>query len=325
MFPIRDTIRSSTFPLVNTIIISINVVVFFIEILYASNLEAFIYTYGLVPARYSDPGLSSYFSSGQQLFSLVSFMFLHGGFLHLIGNMWFLYIFGDNIEDRLGHVRYILFYLLCGWASAAVQLGINFDSMIPTIGASGAVAGVMGAYLILFPRSRILTMILIVIIPYFIELPSIFFLAFWFIIQFVSASLSDVSADGIAWWAHVGGFTSGIIFSGILLIIPRTGFNTKTQKATTRQSTPRFQMARPKYIDNEPHLYGTITVTSKEAMNGTRKLVNIPGIGRKKFFFVNVPPGVSSGTVLRLPKMEDYSDSIQGDIYLNIEVLGTEA
>ncbi len=224
MFPIRDTLRSSTFPVVNTALILVNVAVFLFEIGFVSNIDQFMFTYGLVPARYFNPELASRFTSWQQDFAFVSFMFLHGGFLHLIGNMWFLYIFGDNVEDRVGHLRYLFFYFLCGWASAAAHLLTDLHSTIPTIGASGAIAGVMGAYMVLFPRSRILTLVLIIIIPYFFEIPAVFFLAFWFILQFASASITGVQATGIAWWAHVGGFVSGIVFSAVLLRIPRTGF-----------------------------------------------------------------------------------------------------
>jgi membrane associated rhomboid family serine protease len=325
VFPLRDTIRSSTFPVVNTIIIIVNVIVFLFEMVYIANLDAFVTTFGLVPARYFVPEISQSFSPGEQLFALISFMFLHGGFLHLIGNMWFLYIFGDNIEDRLGHLRYLLFYVLCGWASAIAHIWTNPAAMIPTIGASGAVAGVMGAYMVLYPRSRILTLILIIIIPYFIEIPAVFFLAFWFIIQFVSASATDIHATGVAWWAHVGGFASGIIFAGILLLIPKTKLGESAQRATTRRSSPKFQHTRASYHSDEPHLYGTITVTPKEALYGARKLVNVPESGRYRPFFVHVPPGVRQGTVLRLAGMGKRTENDTGDIYLNVEIRGIDS
>jgi membrane associated rhomboid family serine protease len=323
MFPIRDTIQSDTFPIVNTILILINVIVFFFEISFIPDVNQFINAYGLVPGRYLNPAVGiRLFTSWQQNISLVTFMFLHGGLLHLIGNMWFLYLFGDNIEDRLGHIRYLAFYLLCGWASAFAQLLINSDSMVPIIGASGAIAGVMGAYMILFPRSRILTLVFIIIIPYFFEIPAVFFLAIWFGIQFLSASITGVHATGIAWWAHIGGFVSGIIFSGILLWIPRTGFSQTVQKATSRQSTPRIQHTRASKLQDEPHLYGTITITSKEALSGTRKLVSISKAGRRRFFWVNVPAGTRSGAILRLSGTTMQSETVQGDIYLNVNVIG---
>ncbi|MBW2565225.1 MAG: rhomboid family intramembrane serine protease, partial [Deltaproteobacteria bacterium] len=164
MIPIRDTISTRNYPVVNNTIIGINVVVFLLQMMQGAGLDRFIYIYGLVPARYFVPQIASYFTPGQQIFSIVSFMFLHGGFLHLIGNMWFLYIFGDNVEDELGHFRYIVFYLLCGVASGLSHLLLNLYSNMPTIGASGAIAGIMGAYFILHPKSKILTLIPIIFI-----------------------------------------------------------------------------------------------------------------------------------------------------------------
>ncbi|MBT8356420.1 MAG: rhomboid family intramembrane serine protease, partial [Desulfobacterales bacterium] len=201
MIPIRDTISTRNYPVVNNTLIGINVVVFLLQMMQGAELDRFIYIYGLVPARYSVEQIAAYFTPGQQLFSLLSFMFLHGGFVHLIGNMWFLYIFGDNIEDRLGHLRYIGFYLLCGLASGVSHLLLNLNSNIPTIGASGAIAGVMGAYFILHPRSKILTLIPIIIIPWLLEIPAFFFIGFWFVLQFINAAASHGDVGGIAWWA----------------------------------------------------------------------------------------------------------------------------
>ena len=176
MIPIRDTIRAETYPIVNGLIITVNVLFFFVELSQGERLNRFIYIYGLVPARYAIPQISAYFTSGQQVMSFLTFMFLHGGFLHLIGNMWFLYIFGDNVEDRLGHFRYLVFYLLCGLASGVSHLVINWHSKVPTIGASGAIAGVMGAYFILYPRAKVLTLVPIFFFFQFFELPAFVFL-----------------------------------------------------------------------------------------------------------------------------------------------------
>jgi membrane associated rhomboid family serine protease len=206
MIPLRDTIRSETYPIVNSLIIAANILVFFVELSQQQRLNQFIYVYGLVPARYSVPQVSAYFTTGQQFFSFLTFMFLHGGFLHLLGNMWFLYIFGDNVEDRLGHFRYLVFYLLCGWASGISHLVINWHSEIPTIGASGAIAGVMGAYFILHPRAKVLTLVPIFFFFHFMELPAFLFLGIWFLFQFLSAAGSSAQIGGIAWWAHIGGF-----------------------------------------------------------------------------------------------------------------------
>jgi membrane associated rhomboid family serine protease len=166
MIPIRDTNRSKNHPVVNNTLIGINVFLFIIQSLQGPRIDQFIFTYGLVPARYTVPELASYFTPFQQAVAFVSFMFLHGGFWHLLGNMWSLYIFGDNVEDRLGPLRYLVFYLLCGWLSGLTHFVFNMDSRIPTIGASGAIAGVMGAYLILYPSSKILTLIPIFFIPF---------------------------------------------------------------------------------------------------------------------------------------------------------------
>ncbi len=136
MIPIRDTVSSKNYPVINNVIIGINVTLYLMELMQGGGLGKFIYIYGLVPARYSVPQLRSYFSIGEQIIPFISFMFLHGGFWHLLGNMWSLYIFGDNVEDELGHVRYLLFYLLCGLTSGFVHLIFNLHSNIPTIGAS---------------------------------------------------------------------------------------------------------------------------------------------------------------------------------------------
>jgi membrane associated rhomboid family serine protease len=159
MIPIRDTNRSVRFPAINIVIIAITVLTFIIELLQGRGLREFIYLYGLVPARYAEPKIAAYFTTSQQMLPFLASLFLHGGILHLVGNMWFLYIFGDNVEARLGHLHYLVFYLLCGLAAGASHLALNWHSNVPTIGASGAIAGVMGAYLILYPRAKILTLL----------------------------------------------------------------------------------------------------------------------------------------------------------------------
>ena len=282
-------------------------------------LGEFIYIYGLVPARYSVPQLRSYFSIGEQVFPFISFMFLHGGFWHLLGNMWSLYIFGDNVEDHLGHVRYFLFYLLCGLTSGFSHLLFNLHSNIPTIGASGAIAGVMGAYFILHPRAKILTLIPLFFIPYFIELPAFLFLGFWFVLQFVNAAGSHAAVSGIAWWAHIGGFVFGILFLKMFHILPATGFTAKVQHVTERKKTHRLQVIRPVGPGKDPHLYGIITVSPHEAFAGTLKLVNIPWGFHKRLFKVTVPPGTLEGSKLRLKgqgkQMENHK---RGDLYLKV-------
>ena len=243
MIPIRDTLSSKNYPVVNTAIIGLNVLVYLIQMSQGGQAGRFIYIYGLVPARYSLPQIASYFSLEQQLFSLISFMFLHGGFWHLLGNMWSLYIFGDNIEDRLGSLRYLLFYLLCGLASGLFHLLLNLNSNVPTIGASGAIAGVMGAYFLLFPKSRILTVIPILFIPFFIEIPAYFFLGIWFLLQFLSAAGSDGIAGGIAWWAHIGGFISGMILLKLFHVFPDSGITQQLRHVTEKKRLQGFRLS----------------------------------------------------------------------------------
>ncbi len=321
MFPIRDTIPSKNYPVVNNTIIGINVILFLFEMSQGANLDRFIYIYGLVPARYSMPQISSYFNTGQQLLSWLSFMFLHGGFWHLLGNMWFLYIFGDNVEDRLGPFRYLVFYLLCGITSGLSHLLFNLHSNIPTIGASGAIAGVMGAYLILHPHSKILTLIPIIIIPWFIEIPAFFFLGFWFVLQFLSAAGSHGNISGIAWWAHIGGFVFGIVLLKIFLVLPETGVSSKMRRVTAKRKTHRLQVVRPGGLGKDPHLYGTIDITSFEALVGTQKLINIPKGFQKRIVKVIVPPGVKEGSKLRLKGLgKTGADGQRGDLYLKVMI-----
>lgn len=321
MIPIRDTIPSKNYPIVNNTIIGINVVLYLFEMSQGANLNRFVYVYGLVPARYSIPQISSYFSIGQQLFSLLSFMFIHGGFWHLLGNMWSLYIFGDNVEDRLGPLRYLVFYLLCGITSGLTHLFFNLHSNMPTIGASGAIAGVMGAYLILHPHSKILTLIPIIFIPWFVEIPAFFFLGFWFVLQFLSAAGSQGAMGGIAWWAHIGGFVFGIILLKMFTVLPETGMTDKVRRVTAKKKSHRLQVIRPVGPGKDPHLYGTITITSFEALIGTQKLVNIPWGFQKRIVKVIVPPGVKEGSKLRLKGLgKTTSDGHRGDLYLKVAI-----
>ncbi|MDH4205256.1 MAG: rhomboid family intramembrane serine protease [Desulfobacteraceae bacterium] len=321
MFPIRDTIPSKNYPIVNNTIIGINVVLFLFEMSQGANLDRFVYIYGLVPARYSMPQISSYFTTGQQILSWLSFMFLHGGFWHLLGNMWFLYIFGDNVEDRLGPFRYLVFYLLCGITSGLSHLLLNLHSNMPTIGASGAIAGVMGAYLILHPHSKILTLIPIIFIPWFIEIPAFFFLGFWFVLQFINAAGSHGNIGGIAWWAHIGGFVFGIVLLKIFLVLPETGFSGKLRRVTAKRKTHHLQVVRPGGLGKDPDLYGTIDITSFEALAGTQKLINIPKGFQKRIVKVIVPPGVKEGSKLRLKGLGKIGpDGQRGDLYLKVNV-----
>jgi membrane associated rhomboid family serine protease len=269
------------------------------------------------------PEVASHFSSVEQVFALFSFMFLHGGFLHILGNMWFLHIFGDNVEDRLGPIRFLLFYLLCGWASGFAHLWANWTSTVPTIGASGAIAGVMGAYLILFPGARIITLIPIFFIPYFIEIRAIVFLGIWFLFQFFYASLSGPEVGGgIAWWAHIGGFVFGMIAVKLFSHLPDSRIDEKLGETFARSSTPRLQRIQPLEANDDLDLHGSVVITSKEARNGTRKMISVPGDASRRTFMVTIPPETESGTRIRLAGLGRKEGDRSGDIYLKISVEG---
>ena len=320
MLPIRDINPSRNFPIVNSTLIGINVVIFLVQMSMGAEADRFIYIYGLVPARYTITHVSSYFTPFQQVFSFLSFMFLHGGLLHLLGNMWSLYIFGDNVEDRLGPFRYLLFYLLCGLASGVSHLALNLNSNIPTIGASGAIAGVMGAYLILHPRSRILTLIPIIIFPWFVEIPAYFFIGIWFALQLLNAAGSQ-GAGGIAWWAHIGGFIFGIIFLKMALKVPASGVTQKVSPITTRKKTSRLQVIRPSGPPDDPNLYGTIVISPFEARSGSRKLVNIPWGYQKRLINVRIPAGIQEGKMLKLKSLGKLTPKGgRGDLLLKVKI-----
>ncbi len=321
MIPIRDTIRTGTYPIVNILIIAVNVAVFFVELSQGQGLNKFIYVYGLVPARYAIPEISVYFTAGQQVIAFLTFMFLHGGFLHLLGNMWSLYIFGDNVEDRLGHLRYLAFYLLCGLASGVSHLALNWHSDVPTIGASGAIAGVMGAYFLLYPRAKVLTLVPIFFFLHFVELPAFLFLGIWFLFQFLSAAGSSAQAGGIAWWAHIGGFMFGIMFLKLFEMLPTMGAGGRLRGMTKKRSTPRLQVIRPAGIGGDPNAYGVISVSEREALFGARKLVNIAQGFKKRTFLLAIPPGVSDGSKLRLKGMgQQLPEGLRGDLYLKVQI-----
>jgi membrane associated rhomboid family serine protease len=202
MFPLRDTEPSYSKPVVTILLIVVNILVFLFEFsLDPDTQNGFIAAYGLIPDQF-------HFSN------IITSMFLHGGWMHVLGNMWFLWIFGDNIEDILGHGKYLLFYLLCGVVAALAQVAVSPNSRIPTVGASGAIAGIMGAYMIKFPHSRILSLVTIVFFFTTVEIPAWIMLIYWFVIQFFSGvgtlGASQASQGGVAFFAHIGGFIAGI-------------------------------------------------------------------------------------------------------------------
>jgi len=221
MIPIKDTVQRRTFPFVTMGIIVVNTLMFFLELsLHESIRDDFVYLFGLVPARYTNTLWAQFHGFPlDNYWPFLTSLFLHGSWLHLAGNLWFLYIFGDNVEDRVGHVRFFLFYLLAGLSANLIHFAVNHDSTFPVIGASGAIAGVMAAYLRLFPRARIVTLIPILFLPYFIEVPAAVFMGFWFLLQIYSGAASLVvasSAGGIAWWAHIGGFAVGFLLVKVM-------------------------------------------------------------------------------------------------------------
>ena len=220
MFPLRDDVPSRRAPVVTWAIIALNLAIFAGQLtLSEPGVRRLFFLFGIVPARLSDPGWAA--ATGLPpggLLTLLTSMFLHGGFLHVGFNLWTLWIFGDNVEDRMGRLRFAAFYLVCGLAAGVVHLLAHPASTVPTVGASGAIAGVLGAYLRWFPGARVLTLIPIVIYPLLVEIPALVYLGLWFVTQLLSGATSlglpDVGG-GVAWWAHVGGFGAGLALAGL--------------------------------------------------------------------------------------------------------------
>lgn len=222
MIPLRDTIPSRTVPLVNNLLIGANVAVFVVQLLQGAALPAFVARWAFVPARLFQLGGDAGASPLYGALPLVTSMFLHGGLLHLAGNLLYLWIFGDNVEDALGHGRYLVFYLGAGVAASLLQGGLSPASTVPVLGASGAIAGVLGAYFVLFPRARVVTLVPLFVLFPLVEVPATLYLLFWFLLQFwmgsqalVNGALSGAQG-GVAWWAHVGGFVAGLLLLALL-------------------------------------------------------------------------------------------------------------
>ncbi len=217
MIPLYDTLHWRRFPIVNWLLIALNVIVFLYEIsLSPAAVDRLTRTWGLVPTvLVTHPTVA--------WITIFTAMFLHGGWFHILSNMWVLFIFGDNVEDRMGGGRYLVFYLLSGLAAGLLQSLVLRTSTVPMIGASGAIAGVLGAYLVLYPRARIASLVPILFIFTIIEIPATIFLLFWFVSQLFSGwlALGGASGSGVAWWAHVGGFLFGVV--GVLIFAPRRG------------------------------------------------------------------------------------------------------
>lgn len=226
MIPIRDDTPRFSMPVVTYFIIALNGVVWIyewlIQVQSPAALEALVYQFGVVPRQETAIlSGSTHLSPAVALLPILTSMFMHAGWLHVIGNMWFLWIFGDNIEDYLGHFKYLVFYLLSGIGASAFHILLNINSRVPSIGASGAIAGVMGAYIVLYPRARVLTLVPLIIFFTFWWLPAWIFLGYWFLIQFLSGAATTIAytsqtGGGVAFWAHVGGFATGIVLIKVL-------------------------------------------------------------------------------------------------------------
>jgi len=237
-FPLRDYRPSHRFPLVTLTLIAINVLVYLYQALvlgdqrvpvrvglhraFITKEELFLYTYGLSPCEVLGSCAPFPPVDFPLWLTLFTSMFLHGGLLHLAGNMWYLWIFADNVEDAMGRLRFVLFYLLSGLAAAAAQIGVNPDAQTPMVGASGAISGVLGAYMVLYPRGRVLTLLWVFYFVRFLQLPALYFLGFWFLFQLLSASLVGTGeGGGVAWMAHIGGFVAGALLVRFFVTRPR--------------------------------------------------------------------------------------------------------
>ncbi len=223
--PLTDHIRRRSFWTITLLLIIVNTWAFIMELSLGPHLNRFILLYGLIPARYAPQKLFALPAEFTFVPLFVS-MFLHGGWLHLLGNMLFLFVFGRSIEDRVGHIPFLFLYLVSGVAAAVVQIAASPASKIPTIGASGAIAGVLGAYFVCYPGARITTLIPLFFFFWTVQIPAIFLLGYWFLIQFVAGfqmlSIQNVTTGGVAWWAHIGGFIIGA-FLGLVMRPRRRG------------------------------------------------------------------------------------------------------
>jgi membrane associated rhomboid family serine protease len=222
LIPLKDLTPRRSFPVVTLLLILANIAVFIYQIkLPPHAAQVFVNTYAVVPAKIQLALAGHYYTLTQGLLPLFTCMFLHGGWLHIIGNMWFLWIFGANVEDHMGPFAYLIFYLLCGIGSSIAQTAFSWGSHIPALGASGAISGVLGAYIVFFPTSQIYTLVTLFIIWFRARIPAIVFIGLWFLLQALSAfgslgGAGRVEEGGVAWWAHVGGFVLGLLFAKVI-------------------------------------------------------------------------------------------------------------
>jgi membrane associated rhomboid family serine protease len=273
MIPLRDNIPSRTTPIVNYVMIGLCTLVFLVQLTESPGQATLVERFGMIPARVTHPDQRIEIPAGVEptgeyelrrtrdgqvvqvpvtrtimreaapspmpaFLTLLTCIFLHGGWMHFIGNMWFLWIFGDNVEDRCGHWGYLAFYLLCGAAASIAHLVTEPGSTIPTIGASGAIAGVMGAYLVSYPHARVMTLVPLLYIFYTTVLPAPVFLGIWFVIQFFQgvSQITAVETEGVAWWAHIGGFAVG---AGLTWLLDRAQV-LRSRITTVRPNTERI-------------------------------------------------------------------------------------
>ena len=226
MIPLKNLERRETFPATTLLLILANVLVFLYQISLTTRAQvAFVDTYGLIPARIPLAFTTRSVTLADAFAPFFTCMFLHGGFLHILGNMWFLWIFVGQVEDRFGHLPYLGFYLLSGLGAGVAQASFDWTSKVPAIGASGAISGVLGAYAVFFPGSRILTLIPLIVFFFTAQIPAIVFIGLWFAVQFLSGvgSLGAATSGGVAWWAHIGGFLLGL-FVAFRMRVHRTAY-----------------------------------------------------------------------------------------------------
>ena len=206
MFPIKDDNPTESRPYVTCALIGLNILIFFYQIGLEENIRtSLIFEYGFKPSQLFSNANSMNLKQSS-LLTIFTSMFLHGGLFHLLGNMLFLWIYGNNVEDSMGHIKFLIFYLLCGLAASLLQAIVSFDSSIPMIGASGAVSGVLSAYFLLYPKARVLTLVVLLIFITFIRIPAGLLIGFWFLSQIINAYFNDPNSPGVAWYAHIGDF-----------------------------------------------------------------------------------------------------------------------
>ena len=212
MIPLKDDNPTRIFPIVTIGIIAANILVFTYQLSLGAGYEKFIFTYGAFPYEITHSVDIGPPVQMPVFFTVYSSMFMHGGFMHIIGNMLYLWIFGNNIEDSMGHIRFIFFYLICGTVASLTHIFLAPNSKIPMVGASGAVSGILGAYLLLFPHARILTLVTFGFFVRMIKIPAMVVLGFWIVLQFLNSTVASGSeGGGVAWFAHIGGFFAGLI------------------------------------------------------------------------------------------------------------------